>query len=137
MRETRLQSGGRYPVLRAIAILWIVGAVLVAIYGVYQAIVTLVGIHQLEVVTTGPNWPSQIMGFFVWLASAFFAVIFSLAVAEGIKLFMDIEQSCRAMTVGTFTTSAAALSSPCSPGASERIGGRLSETAEGELMRGS
>ena len=137
MRESRLQSGGRYPVLRSIAILWMVGAVLVAIYGVYQAIVTLAGIYRLEAVTTSPNWPSQIMGFFVWLASAFFAVIFSLAVAEGIKLFIDIEQSCRAMTVGTFTTSAASMSSPCSPAVGERIGGRMSETAEGELMRGS
>ena len=136
MRDSRLESGGRYPVLRAIAILWMVGAVIVAIYGLYQAIVTLAGIQRLEAVSTAPNWAAQIMGFLVWLASTFFAVIVSLAVAEGIKLFMDLEQSCRAMATGTFTSNAAAMAPPRTTGVGERIGGRLSETAEGELMKG-
>jgi hypothetical protein len=136
MRESRLESGGRYPVLRTIAILWMVGAIVVAVYGLFQSVVTLAGVRQLEAISSSPTWLSQITGCLVWLAGTFFAVIFSVAVAEGIKLFMDVEYNCRMVSSNLFRGNAMATSQTNTV-AGGRIAGRLSETAESELIRGA
>ena len=138
MRETRLESGGRYPVLRTIAILWMVGAAIACVYGLYQAIVTLVGVQRLEMIKVPPDWVQQVLSCFIWLCVTFFAVIFNLAVAEGIKLFMDIEFSCRKLALGTpATPSTAATSWIATSSTDGGIGGRFcEETAESALIKG-
>ena len=129
-----MSSGGRYPVLRTIAILWLVGAVLTGVYGVYQAICALANAHSLEVVAVGGNWTSRIIAFFVWLAATFFAVLINVGIAEVIKLFIDVEQSTRMTALNT----TAIPNAPCSlegirdDGASRFV----SESAESALIRG-
>ena len=136
MREVHLESGGRYPVLRTIAILWMIGAILACIYGLYQAIVTLAGVQRLELVSVAPDRVQQVLSFFVWLGVTFFAVIFNLAVAEGIKLFMDIELSCRKLALGTPAV-ATGTSWTMSPSTDGGVGGRFcEETAETALIKG-
>jgi hypothetical protein len=138
MRETRLESGGRYPVLRAVAILWMIGAAIACIYGLYQAIVTLAGVQRLELLKVPPDWVQQVLSSFIWLGVTFFAVIFNLAVAEGIKLFMDIERSCRSLALGsTPVTPTASPSWSVSCTTDGGVGGRFSEeTAESALIKG-
>lgn len=136
MRETQLTAGDRYPVLRTIAILWLVGAVIAFAYGIYEAVATLVGATNWTVIHLGPsNIGTRLTACLIWLAVTFFAVIFNVAVAELIKLVIDIEHNTRATAMNTALRSEGAA---VTPGAvtGERIGGRLSETAEGELLRG-
>jgi hypothetical protein len=128
MARAHLTAGGRYPVLRTIAILWLVGAVLALIGGVYQAIAAVADLPHADVLSrgdTGGRWTT----FVIWLAATFFAVIVNVAIAELIKLAMDIEHNTRMMTPGG---TAAATGSPA---------GRLSngvedESAEIALIRG-
>lgn len=109
MQSRQFTSGGRYPILRTIAILWIVSAILALAYGIFQAISTLIGSTRPEVIPIHPAWGGHIGGFFVWLAITFFAVIINLAVAELIKLAIDVEYNTRmtAMSTSALATPAA------------------------------
>src|SRR4051794_41232594 len=87
MRTPHLQSGGRYPVLRAIGIIYVVMAGLSVIVGLIAAGYILAS--QPWSMTTRVVWA------IVSLAGTCFAVIGSLAIAEVLKLFMDIEHNTR------------------------------------------
>jgi hypothetical protein len=127
-------SRGRYPVLRTIAILWLVGAVLAICYGVYQAVCALANLPSLEAVGIGASWASRIIGCLIWLAVTFFAVLVNVGIAELIKLAIDVEQNTRMTAMNT----SAIPNAPCAPAmvASDGGGRFASESAESALIRG-
>src|SRR3954462_15445107 len=87
MRTPHLQSGGRYPVLRAIGIIYVVMAGLSVIVGLIAA----------GYILTAQPWSmtTRVVWAIVSLAGTCFAVIGSLAIAEVLKLVMDIEHNTR------------------------------------------
>lgn len=135
MHQPHLTSGGRYPILRSVAILWLVSAILALLYGVYQAVVALLGVRGLEMIqVSSPHWGGRVSAFFGWLALTFFAVIFNLAIAELLKLAMDMEHNTRATAMNT-------ASSPGTAGVAPRTADGFDtrfreESAEGALLRG-
>jgi hypothetical protein len=132
MPQPHIASGGRYPILRTIAILWLVSALLSLIGGVYQAICALIDARAQEVVLLHSSaMSSRVMAFFIWLAATFFVVVLSIAVAELIKLAIDVEHNTRMTSIN--------LSPAASPEPVVRTGnGRTleGESAEGALIRG-
>jgi hypothetical protein len=140
MRHTHLASGGRYPVLRSVAILCLVSAVVALGYGVWRAVDTLVRAPDVmegrAVVAVG------------WLAGAFFTAVLLVGMGELIKLFMDIEHNTRvgaerqgvaAMAAATAAMDAAVAAD--GNGKPLTASGRMTflegeETAEGALIRG-
>ena len=111
-----LQSGGRYPVLRSVAILFMIGSIFIigsAVYG----IVLLMGTPTLAL-------SDRIEWSIVTAVGAFFGVLIAIGAAEMIKLFMDIERNTRASA-----QSAASANGKSWLDAEE-------ETAEGALIRG-
>lgn len=140
MRHPHVETGGRYPILRVIAILWLVGAVVSLAYGIYQAISVLAGANHQQLVTVGGNLTSRIIGCVVWLAVTFFAVIANIAIAELIKLAMDVEQNTRMTATNTgataFPPAATAASAAPPPGRDEARRRWEDESAEAALIRG-
>jgi hypothetical protein len=143
--HAHLTSGGRYPVLRTVAILWLVGAAVTCLYGLWQAVVTLGGWQSQMMVSTGMSIGGRLIGACMWLAGTFFAVLFSIGVAELIKLFIDIEHNSRMIacqTSGTSTTVSAAPATTLSTVAPVGSDGhRMSpyiaeESAESALIHG-
>lgn len=131
---THISPGGRYPVLRTIAILWLVGAVLALCYGIYQAICALANLQGLEAIGIGAGWGSRVIACLVWLAVTFFAVLVNVGIAELIKLAIDVEQNTRMTAMNT----SAIPNAPCAPSivASDGGGRFADESAEGALIRG-
>ena len=144
MRHTHIQSGGRYPVLRTLAILYLAGACLPLIYGAWRAVnVLMYGQSPGDVFGAPTNWAGRIIVALSWLAVSFLSVLGMVAVAELIKLFVDIEHNTRmaAMRYGPAPAAEAAATPAGSDSADGRMGGRLpwldgEETAEGALVRG-
>lgn len=128
MREAYISSPARYPVLRTVAILWMVGAVFSLIYCVFQCVVLLADAPRMELIPVmPPAVTTRIFMAVMWLVAGFFAVIINIGIAELIKLFINIEHNSRLMSVNSFTVAA---------GTAQNFGGRLSETAESELIQG-
>jgi hypothetical protein len=121
-----MASGGRYPVLRALAILYLVLAGLAVLSGLIAAGWALVSAPW----DTG----NRIVLSLLALAGTFFVVVTMLAIAEVIKLVIDIEHNTRLAALRSFTSVAAnAQPTPA--------GGRIrdvdeEETAEAALIRG-
>jgi hypothetical protein len=133
MHQPHIRAGGRYPILRTIAILWLVGALLALIGGIYQAVCALAGWHDQELMRiSGDAVSGRIISCSIWLASTFFAVLLSVAVAELIKLFIDIEENSRAL----MSNGHAVGSSIAAPVDGPRGKIFVEETAEGALLRG-
>src|SRR5687767_5968975 len=133
MHTTHLSSGGRYPVLRAVAILFMVGAVGIIAGGVYGAVKAF----QLPDDTWGrTSWA------LVVLASTFFGVLLAVGIAELIKLMIDMEHNTRVAaqqrtTVVTSAPAAAAVTSAGvdgdgMPAATTVATGRSSQWLEGD-----
>lgn len=138
MRHAHIETGGRYPILRVIAILWLVGAAVSLVYGVFQAISVLIGANHQQLVTVGGNLTSRIIGCVVWLAVTFFAVIANIAIAELIKLAMDVEQNTRMTAANTAATAfpPAATAGAPPPGRDEARRRWEDESAEAALIKG-
>jgi hypothetical protein len=135
----RVRSGGRYPVLRAIGIFYLIGAAVTAIAGIAGAVWMMV-------------WaPAALrdrvsMGLGV-LAATFFAVLAMLVIAEVIKLFIDVEHNTR-LTASALASRgspipAGTVVAPDSPNLvgdgmhTNRMAAYLDdETAEAALIRG-
>jgi hypothetical protein len=116
MAHAHVSSGGRYPVLRAVAILFLANAILVIGTGVYWIYNTL---------TQRALPMSDRMQVALLIAVAtFFAVLITIGIAEMIKLALDIEQHTRA----------SARSAAESASGKKWLDGE--ETAEGALLRG-
>ena len=127
MHMPHVASGGRYPVLRALAILQLLAAVIVGIGGIVGAIYL-------------PHWAGSqasfgdkiIMGL-GGLAVTFFLVIFTLAFAELIKLLIDIEHNTR-MASSSGNGEMKSMSPDPRMNRAALLAGE--ETAEGALLRG-
>lgn len=134
--SNQMTSGGRYPILRTIAVLYLIIAGVVAIVGTVYSFLMLFGSPGF--------WADRVSNFFVGLAATFFLAITSLAIAEVIKLFMDIAHSARVVAIyrpATLETQAGPIAAEPvkvgNDGHTNRISSVLDEeTAEGALMRG-
>jgi hypothetical protein len=167
MHTTHVASGGRYPVLRSLAILYLIAAAGVLIVGVWRAVNALVYGDQManDVFGASTGWSGRIMVSASWLAATFIGVLAMFAVAEFIKLFIDIEHNTRiaglraaatnagmttvavpsgegAVVVTTEAVPSAATDAGNGAVATPAVGGRMGqwlegeETAEGALIRG-
>jgi hypothetical protein len=136
-------TGGRYPVLRALAILYLLGALGVLCYGLYW-----IGWMMFRApASMGDRFSLTLQA----LAATFFGVVTILALAELIKLVIDIEHNTRiaatraagidhpAATVTTTTTAAGTTETMAVPAGGERVN-RIAEldeeSAEAALLRG-
>jgi hypothetical protein len=127
-------SGGRYPVLRSFAILYVFAGALAVIGGIIGVIYTLArapyALGDRVIISLG------IIG-----GTCLF-VLTMLAIAEVLKLVIDIEHNTRMAAVGKVSDEmmAAANASATSTGAGERRSNRFEslneETAEAALLRG-
>lgn len=155
MRHTHIQSGGRYPVLRTLAILYLVGACLPLFFGVWRATNVLIyGQSPDDFFGAPTGWAGRIFVAASWLAASFLSVLAMVAIAELIKLFVDIEHNTRMAAMRYAPATAAEPSSAATPAPADlaqptgtvgdsHAGGRMAqwlegdETAEGSLIRGS
>lgn len=133
MNRRMVLSGGRYPVLRSLAILYVIGGCVAAIGGIISAIYIL----------ARPALGALTDRMFMALASligAFFLVITMLAVAEVLKLFIDVEHNTRVNANGkigmpqTIVTPAEVARADVA--GANRLDALDEETAEAALLRG-
>jgi hypothetical protein len=142
-----MMSGGRYPALRTIGILYLIGAAVSLIAGIcYMAYVLVWG---------GPaNWTFRLTNAAYVLGATFVSFIAFLAVAEFLKLAMDVARDLRILASTTRATTTVAtppvppplpasdetstvVVEPLADGRENRIAEYLDdETAEAALMRG-
>ena len=154
MRKAHVSSGGRYPALRTIAVLHLFAAIVVAVVGAWRAV--SVFRSEGDVLTNdlfgAPTTAAgKVMVGACWLAVTFVAVITMFAIAELIKLFIDIEHNTRALAGSAADASLAARAQgalgadgrratvnegPAVPFAGDRKILEGDETAEGALIRG-
>lgn len=142
MHTPHVVSGGRYPVLRALAIMYVLGAAL-------AILAVLAGIIWIFARAPGTFVDHLIMSIGA-LVGGFVMVVSLLAVAELLKLFIDIEHNTRMGMPGRIgmsmslpsgeiaTASVGAGSGNNGPvaDASNRITALDEETAEAALIRG-
>jgi hypothetical protein len=119
-------SGGRYPVLRALAIIYLVGAAVAVLGGLFAA--------GWALISAPWGVGDRIALALSVLAGSFFVVLTMCAIAEALKLFIDIEHNTRLAAVSRFTTAAANASA--GDGGRMRMGEMDEETAESALLRG-
>jgi hypothetical protein len=153
MHTTHVSSGGRYPVLRTVAILYLIAAVGVLALGIWRAVDVMVRGDAIGADVFGATTTvgGRAMVAASWLAATFIGVLAMFGVAELIKLFIDIEHNTRmagmrmmpsevVSTAPGTTTATTVVSTGGSDGAAPggRIGQWLEgeETAEGALIRG-
>jgi len=139
MHTPHVMSGGRYPVLRSLAILYLIGAAVAAIGGVVAAVWALIWAP----LTTSDRLVMAGSA----LAATFFVVISMLAIAEVLKLFIDVEHNTRLTAVAAMQrvavvppsdaiAAAAAMSGDGGVRAPSRLDALDDETAEAALLRG-
>ena len=129
MHHPHMASGGRYPVLRSVALLFMIGTLAVIGYGIYwiwwewtQAADTTANRFQMTLVI---------------LATTFFGCLVTIAIAEMIKLFIDLEHNTRVMA-NAASSAAPTANADGTPLTAAQRGKWLEgeETAEGSLLRG-
>jgi hypothetical protein len=130
MTKAHMITGGRYPVLRALGILYIVGAVGALCYGLYWTGWALFAAPG----SAGERFQLAMQA----AAATFFGVVTILAVAELIKLVIDIEHNTRMsahrdMGIPAETTT---VISGGSDGHTNRLQALDEESAEAALLRG-
>src|SRR5947209_7918751 len=97
MRHAYVSSGGRYPVLRTLAVLYLVGAVVYAALCIWRIVAAFSGGDLLtnDLFGAPTNVWGKVIAAACWLAAAFIGVLAMFAVAELIKLFIDLEHNSR------------------------------------------
>lgn len=125
MSTTHLMSGGRYPVLRALGILYMIGAVGALCYGLYWTGWALFASPG----SMGERFSLTLQA----LAATFFGVITIFAIAELIKLVIDIEHNTR---MGGTKAAVIDESSAVNVTHVNRLDGLDEESAEAALLRG-
>ena len=129
MRTPHVNSGGRYPVLRALAILYVIMAVIALVAGLIGAGWALVAAPW--------NVGNRLILALLTLAGSIFVILGSLAVAEVLKLFMDIEQNTRMYMTRETTDATRSMPVAASDGGRpNRLREMDEETAETALLRG-
>jgi hypothetical protein len=126
-----MSSGGRYPVLRAFAIIYVIMSVIALISGIVTA--------GWALLRSPWGVGDRIVLALLALAGSFFLVVGSLAVAEIIKLFMDIEHNTRISalrSLGQEVTTSTSASNNETVVHTNRLREMDEETAEGALLRG-
>jgi hypothetical protein len=132
MQRPHVMSGGRYPVLRSLAIIYVVGAALAAL----ATLVTLIYIPFSNFA-----WTDKLIMFVGASAAGFFLTVGSLALAEVLKLFIDVEHNTRmsgsgARTMVSVGPGVAEIASVGGNGPTNRLDALDEETAEAALIRG-
>jgi hypothetical protein len=147
MERHHLMSGGRYPVLRTIGIFYLIGGAVTVLAGLFFALWTLVGpaVGWLGM-EQGMSFGERLLYACGLLAGTFFAALTMYAIAEVIKLFIDMSNSLRLMACnvpGMTTTTATTMAREGEVMVTTEAGGhrnRLSflddETAEAALIKG-
>lgn len=132
MQRHVVLSGGRYPVLRSLAILYVLGAAL-------TVLATIAGILWIFAKAPGTAMDHAIMSIGA-ITAGFFVVVSMLAVAEVLKLFIDVEHNtrtggagARGMVVETPTSTVVVSGGD---GRTNRLDALDEETAEAALLRG-
>jgi hypothetical protein len=140
MHTPHVLSGGRYPVLRSLAIIYVIAAGL-------AVITTLLTVGYLLFATDFAVADRMIMSVGA-LTAGFFLVLTMLAIAEVLKLVIDIEHNTRAaasrgagmpavaVATDAGTTVVAAADGDGAPRTTNRIEALDEETAEAALLRG-
>jgi hypothetical protein len=131
MHTPHVMSGGRYPVLRALAILYVLAAALIAVAAVLTTLYAMVTYHLAAL--------DRLIVLAATLAGGFILVISSLAVAELLKLFIDIEHNTRMNAPGLIGMPShleAGQAVGSGNGPANRINALDEETAESALLRG-
>jgi hypothetical protein len=135
MARPHVLSGGRYPVLRALAIFYLIAGVFTLLAGIAGAIYMLVAFRY-------GNMIDRTFLAIGSLVATFYLVITMLAIAEVIKLAIDVEHNTRMGAAGHVGMPQSVSSTTMMPDTStaSRDGGRLGhldeETAEAALLRG-
>ena len=130
MHHPHMASGGRYPVLRSVALLFMIGTLAVIGYGIKW----IAWEWSDEIVDTKGG---RLQMTFVILAATFFGCLVTIAIAEMIKLFIDLEHNTRVMASAARNAAPVANADGTPLTAAERgkwLEGE--ETAEGSLLRG-
>ena len=139
--SSHVLSGGRYPVLRALAILYLIGAAL-------TVLATIASI--IYIMARGPgNMLDRTILSVGAVVAAFFVFVSMLALAEVLKLFIDIEHNTRMHAASHVNAAAAATMVPpmttaetpvitttASDGHTNRLTDLAEESAEAALIRG-
>lgn len=130
MQTLHVMSGGRYPVLRSLAIIYVFAAALAAVG-------TVIGVIWALAAGDGAGADRLIMAAAA-LGGGFLLVITMLAVAEVLKLFIDVEHNTRVGASASMDRSVPVSSDvPMSDSAPmNRIEGLDDEPAEVALIRG-
>ena len=147
MHTPHVLSGGRYPVLRSLAIIYVIAAGLAVISTVLGVAYALFGMNLA--------WSDRAILAIGAFTAGFFLVLTMLAIAEVLKLVIDIEHNTRMTAVRSgaaampssvaITTSDAATTivTADGDGAAAAAGARTNrieqldeETAEAALLRG-
>ncbi len=142
MHTPHVLSGGRYPVLRSLAIIYVIAAGL-------AVITTVLGVAYL-LFATDFAWSDRAIMAVGAITAGFFLVLTMLAIAEVLKLAIDLEHNTRvgaanrtaAMSAAgaTTTTTIPAGSTVAADGDGAARVNRLDaldeETAEAALLRG-
>jgi hypothetical protein len=127
MHKPLVTSGGRYPVLRALALLYLIGAGLAVLAGIVACGWILIRAND---VLTG-----KLILMAGALVATFFVCISLLAIAEVLKLFMDIEHNSR-MLSGSAAVATDDGRTMAGVQHTNRVSMLDEETAEGALLRG-
>ena len=128
MTKAHLMTGGRYPVLRALGILYVVGAVVALVAGIYWigwSLFAAPGSIGERIAVAG--------GF---LVATFLAVVTVLAIAELIKLLIDIEHNTRISAITAAGSGNGSTATPAATAAVNRMIEMNEESAEAALLRG-
>ena len=130
MHTPHVMSGGRYPVLRALAIIYVIGAAL-------AAVATVIGVVWALAAGAGAGTDRLIIAAAA-LGGGLFVVISMLAIAEVLKLFIDVEHNTRMAVPGRI-----GMPASVTPEVARSDGGHVNrldaldeETAEAALLRG-
>ena len=135
MHTPHVLSGGRYPVLRSLAIIYVIAAGLAVITTILGIVYALFGL--------GLPWSDRAIAALGVLTAGFFLVLTMLAIAEVVKLAIDIEHNTRVAAANRTSAapgSATTVTTPEGDGAAAARANRLDaldeETAEAALLRG-
>ena len=142
MHTPHVRSGGRYPMLRALAIIYVIGAAL-------AAVATVIGLFYLLFAGDG-SFGDRVIQAAAAIAGGFLMVVTMLAVAEVLKLFIDVEHNTRMAVPGRIGVPASVASGAATTdvgradgmpagsnaGHVNRIDALDEETAEAALIRG-
>lgn len=129
MQTPHVMSGGRYPVLRALAIIYMIGAAL-------AAVATVVGVVWAFAAGAGSGMDRLIIAAAA-LGGGLFMVITMLAIAEVLKLFIDVEHNTRMATPARVGVASVTPEVARSDGGHvNRLDALDEETAEAALLRG-